>query len=356
MLLALVLAASAYALPKPTLYQPNEGDVLGPNYDISGTVGERALVVVLTDVLLSDTGRLVGTVPGIRHYSNADGTFSFRCASPRVPMGKREADILYRVRCFVVGPGGQRGPEAVVNCKAGTVSRRDAPGWGSIEEGVWNLKLLNAKRLVDGSRITAKFTDGRLGGHAGINQYFGNYKVSGRDLTISDIGSTKMAGPGPLMMQEQEYFWTLESARTHQVTGAELAVFDADGKVILAFGRTAPEPVALRQGLWELKTLNGKPVLDGTTVTARFTAGGIGGKGGINTYGGDYEVDGSKLSIGAVVSTMMAGDPAAMAQEQEYFKALSAAKSYTVVADELIIRDADGETILSFMRAAPEGK
>ena len=121
-----LLACSALAGPGPRVDQPKEGDVLGPDYVISGSTGQKALVVVLTDVILSDTGRVYGTVPGIRHYSKDDGSFQFRCASPRVPMGSRQADVIYRIRCFVMAPGGKAGPETVVTLARCAVELRRA--------------------------------------------------------------------------------------------------------------------------------------------------------------------------------------------------------------------------------------
>lgn len=238
--LLLGLALAANAIPQPRVDQPTEGAILGPSYEIIGSVGERALVVVLTDVVMVETGRTVGTVPGIRHYSKNDGSFHFRCASPRVPTGDETTEYAYRVRCFVVAPGGARGPETVVNCKPASRSNRDNPAWSRIDQGEWTLKLLNDHRAVEGSRITAGFADGRIGGHAGINQYFGTFKVDGASMDISELGSTKMAGPPELMMQEQEYFAALEAVRGFQARGSELVLWNADGKIIVAYGRNAP--------------------------------------------------------------------------------------------------------------------
>ena len=116
--LLLCLAAMTQAADRPTVNQPLEGVVLGPSYEISGSLGYRALLVVLTDVVLADTGELLATVPGIRHYTNYDGTFHFRCASPRVSMGDRTRTLTYRVRCFTLDASGAKGPERVINCTA----------------------------------------------------------------------------------------------------------------------------------------------------------------------------------------------------------------------------------------------
>ena len=116
--LVLCLAAAAQAADQPTVNAPLEGAVLGPNYEITGSLASRALVVVLTDAVYADTGLLLATVPGIRHYTNEDGTFHFRCASPRLLLGDETRTLTYRVRCFTLGANGETGPETVVNCTA----------------------------------------------------------------------------------------------------------------------------------------------------------------------------------------------------------------------------------------------
>lgn len=111
------LSLAAFALERPTISTPRNGDALGPSYDITGHMPQQAFLVVLTDVVRADTGEVLRTVPGIRHWTEADGTFHFRCASPRVSIGERDTPLTYRIRCFEVAPNGAMGPEAIVTCR-----------------------------------------------------------------------------------------------------------------------------------------------------------------------------------------------------------------------------------------------
>ncbi len=112
----LAFAGSALALEKPTVNAPSAGDTLGPNYDISGAMPYKAVVVVITDCVRTDTNEVVGSVPGIRHWTNANGSFAFRCASPRIFMGDK-VPLVYRVRCYEVTRDQGNGPETVVECR-----------------------------------------------------------------------------------------------------------------------------------------------------------------------------------------------------------------------------------------------
>jgi len=89
----LCLAVGAFALDTPTINTPRNGDALGPNYDITGSMPSRAFLVVMTDVVRADTGEMLRSVPGIRHWTNNDGSFHFRCASPRVSIGEWDTPL-----------------------------------------------------------------------------------------------------------------------------------------------------------------------------------------------------------------------------------------------------------------------
>lgn len=117
LLTSLVLSAgAAMAMETPTIQTPSQGAVLGPNYDIAGSMPYRAFLIVVTDCVRTDTGEVLNSVPGIRHWTNTDGSFKFRCASPRVAIGETGQQLEYRVRCFEASANGGNGPEATVRC------------------------------------------------------------------------------------------------------------------------------------------------------------------------------------------------------------------------------------------------
>lgn len=108
-----LMVLPALALEEPTVTSPREGAALGPNYDVIGSMPYRAFLVVLTDVIRCDTNECVRTIPGIRHWTNDDGSFHFRVASPRVAIGEQELPLAYRVRVFEA-TAHEAGPEAMV--------------------------------------------------------------------------------------------------------------------------------------------------------------------------------------------------------------------------------------------------
>lgn len=92
----------------------------------------------------------------------------------------------------------------------------------------------------------------------------------------------------------------------------------------------------LDESRWELQTLNGAPLLSGTSITARFVNGvEMGGEVDCNSYGTTYSTgDGGEFRLtGRVHHTEFACDRSAQADSQEvaYYEALARVASYGVV-------------------------
>ena len=99
---------------------------------------------------------------------------------------------------------------------------------------------------------------------------------------------------------------------------------------------------------WEVESLvvDGEttPAVEGTTMTATFDDGGVGGSGGCNSYAGSYSVDGDTIAFGPIASTLIACEDPIGAQEQAFFAALGAADTFDVDGATLTLLD--GDTVL----------
>ncbi|HET7087654.1 MAG TPA: META domain-containing protein [Anaerolineae bacterium] len=97
------------------------------------------------------------------------------------------------------------------------------------------------------------------------------------------------------------------------------------------------------------------PVIEGTSLTLEFGADGqVGGSGGCNSFGGEYQVNGTALSISNIVSTLIAcADERVMEQEQRYFQALEASARFELAGDRLTISHDDGQGALNFVKDSP---
>jgi heat shock protein HslJ len=230
-------------------------------------------------------------------------------------------------------------------------------GGGDLTGQVWGLTALLGQPLVSGTGLSAQFTtDGKVSGSAGCNQYTGKYTTSGNSITFDpSIMSTAMACEQAVMDQEQVYLKMLPEVKTYEVKGNQLTFFGADNKVLATY---KAETQDLAGTDWNVIGYNnGKQavvsVINGTTLTASFGKDGkLSGNSGCNKYNGTYTVDGNKVTIGTLASTMMfCEDPAGtMDQEAQYLAALQTAATYQIENNVLQLRTADGALAADFSK------
>jgi heat shock protein HslJ len=88
-------------------------------------------------------------------------------------------------------------------------------------------------------------------------------------------------------------------------------------------------------------------------ITADFSDGHISGTSAVNQYGGPYKADSDgQFSVGALMSTEMAGAEPAMRAEAAYIKLLQEARSYRLEDGRLTLTGDGGAELLIF---APRG-
>jgi heat shock protein HslJ len=108
--------------------------------------------------------------------------------------------------------------------------------WGT----QWDL-VAAADQSVEWSayRVTLGFQEGRAGGKAPVNRYFGMcVDHPGGSLELGPFGMTMMAGPPEAMAAETAYFRLLERARGFRL-GETLVLLDSDGADLFEFSPSA---------------------------------------------------------------------------------------------------------------------
>jgi heat shock protein HslJ len=119
---------------------------------------------------------------------------------------------------------------------------------------------------------------------------------------------------------------------------------------LFSLGACAQAGGKLTGTVWVLDNLNGAAPVPGTTIFAIFAdQGNVGGSAGCNNYSSQYTISGSNITISApMAATMMACPQPVMDQENAYFQALDAAKSYAVKGDQLTLKDGSGKALASY--------
>jgi heat shock protein HslJ len=94
--------------------------------------------------------------------------------------------------------------------------------------------------VLAGTTLSADFgKDGNLSGNAGCNTYSGPYKVTGNQITIGPLASTRKAcaDPAGVMEQETQYLEALQTAATYQMEGNSLELRTKDGALAADFSK-----------------------------------------------------------------------------------------------------------------------
>jgi heat shock protein HslJ len=92
--------------------------------------------------------------------------------------------------------------------------------------------------VLAGTTLTADFGgDGTLTGNSGCNDYSGPYKVTGDQIGIGPLSSTKKAcsDPAGVMVQEAQYLAALQNAEVFVIDGSVLELREVDGTVMAKF-------------------------------------------------------------------------------------------------------------------------
>ncbi len=113
-------------------------------------------------------------------------------------------------------------------------------------------------------------------------------------------------------------------------------------------GQPSPDGTAWR--LSEFDT-GSAAVAPAGSISLNFGNGSVSGSGGINSYGGEYTLDAAKgtITFGNMISTLMAGPEPLMTEESRYFAALQNVTGYTLSSDTLVLTNASGQTVLTFV-------
>lgn len=152
----------------------------------------------------------------------------------------------------------------------------------------------------------------------------------------------------PFIAANCAFFLKGKSAICRQ--GHFILVFLISGLLLAACSTTQQAP-GLAGSAWNLVTIHGQPIVQGSTPSLVFDKekGQVSGNGSCNGFGGDYTTEGDSLSFGPLMSTLMACvDNGISEQESAYLTALQAVTRYEIKDGQLHLFGKDGQETLVF--------
>ena len=110
---------------------------------------------------------------------------------------------------------------------------------GQIENKRWVLVSQNGNP-VSGPRVTMEMwpvtaQDGRIGGQAQCNRYFGSYQVTDNKLHFSPMGGSRAACPAPFMTKEAEYLSAFPKLNDIEFKGNSLELSNSGSNPKLSY-------------------------------------------------------------------------------------------------------------------------
>lgn len=210
-----------------------------------------------------------------------------------------------------------------------------------------------------GSGATLVLGDDVAGGFAGCNNFRASYEAADGSITFGAAATTLKACDEAVMAFEQGYLTALGSASGYTLGDGTLTLTDASGAEAVAFAAQTP---ASLEGTWEVTGyLVGSgdtaavtsPIVDTVPVVTFGSDGIASGTAGCNQFSGGYGVEGEDITIGPLMSTMMACADDLMAQEAAVMRALEGAATWSVSGTTAELRTAEDSIAVTLSNITP---
>jgi heat shock protein HslJ len=188
--------------------------------------------------------------------------------------------------------------------------------WGQPDTSLtaenWYVVSINGE-IVNNPKMFLKFNKAAktINGNGGCNQLYGNYKIKGKSLKISQFSMTKMFCPEEnVMIWESNFVNALKQTTRFVINGNDLLLSDGNKSLV---NLTNQKPVAEDPNLsgkkWILKKI-GYSAVPKTEEVAFIIfdkeKGTISGNTSCNLFNGKYRVNGKKIMLWDIISTKRA--------------------------------------------------
>ena len=177
------------------------------------------------------------------------------------------------------------------------------------------------KKLVRGTLISLRFSDGQINANAGCNSMSGPARFEGGTLIVSDLAMTEMGCPGDGRHEQDQFvaeFLTAKPAYTFD--GTTLKLNTARVGMVLGPREQVQPDLPLEGTRWNVTHTTQGPAVDApadpnAAVSAgmappkaylKFGDGKVSGSDGCNRISGPADISGDVITFGPIVSTKMA--------------------------------------------------
>ena len=110
-------------------------------------------------------------------------------------------------------------------------------GGGAELTGVhWRAVSVGEQEIAEDSGVFIQFeVDGSIKGNSGCNSFFGSLQKSDSGIGMGQLGSTRMACPGPAMSLEATFLEAIAQTNDIKSGGGTMRLLDDEGDVLAEF-------------------------------------------------------------------------------------------------------------------------
>ena len=205
--------------------------------------------------------------------------------------------------------------------------------------------------IPKGTKITINFSENKINGFSGINNYSGDYMIKNNSTLSAGVATTLMAGPEELMSIEQNFFDILQSSPKISYNASTLTL-SKNKKEIWTF-KVLTLNKQLQDTSWKLLNMDGKDISkliskNENNITLSFDENRINGNSGVNDYFGNYEITNDDIKFASLGSTRMAGPENLMKIESEFLELLRNSKKIKLSNQKTLVLTTDKGKTLTF--------
>lgn len=218
----------------------------------------------------------------------------------------------------------------------------------------WTLIQLNGRNPLPGTHIEINFDRTTFSGYSGCNNYGGTYQLSGDTYSVVDgIEATEAyCSPEEVMVQEGEYFDTLQNVSTYQIVGGRLEMKHADGELLLTFSQQQEaadlDPETLAGTSWQVVSMAGQAPVAGSQITLIFDGNGmVHGFAGCRIYEAEYiQTDDGIRFTSTAMAEEVCNNEDLLEQEGTFTDYFTWTERFEMVGDTLILHAQTGEQVI----------
>jgi heat shock protein HslJ len=213
----------------------------------------------------------------------------------------------------------------------------------------WKLTELNGSPVgTSNAYLEFDRSQARFSGNAGCNRMFGGVTIRGRQITFSNVGTTRMACvDARVQRNEMTFLRELKNVDRFRQSENSLEMM-VQRRVVMRFvalvKHKPEEPsatVQLEDKKWVLEAIGNSPVPKiGRTAFVVFDKdkASAGGNSSCNVFGGSYSATGGTIEIIEIMSTMMACvEDSRMDIERQFLDSLRTANRYEIENTKLML-------------------